>query len=110
MLHLADSPKADAQVLRYPRAVADSVRVESYWPTMTAVTYERTVAGRLDSSAIGQLVAGVSWLVSRINVYIPPIIEPGKEVFHHWMTDGFQNIIRLQILFSNIGRMITPMN
>ena len=38
---------------------------------------------------------GVFWLVIRVNAYIPPMIELGKEVFHHRMIDGFQNLIAL---------------
>ena len=38
------------------------------------------------------------------------MFEPGKEVFHHGVINGFQYIISFQILFSNICGMITFMN
>ena len=35
-----------------------------------------------------RLLLRVSWLVIRVNAHIPPLIEPGKEVFHHGVVDG----------------------
>jgi len=73
------------------------------------------MTGSFSKKSLQQNVASVlelkiEWLVIRINAYIPALIKPGKEVFHHGMVDRFQDIIGFQVLFSYIGGLIAPMN
>jgi hypothetical protein len=49
-------------------------------------------------------------LVIRINAHISTLRESAKKMFHHWVIDGFQHIIGFQVLFSDIGGLITLVN